>query len=72
MILTVSGEEGNGSTLRTGTTSSADTMDVILGVVGVIIVEHVSNVAHIFKARWLAIEGVWNSDIPGRTENTNV
>lgn len=58
VTLTVSGEESNGSTLRTGTTSSADTMDVILGVVGVVIVEHVSNVAHIlFEGPWLAIAG---------------
>ena len=45
---TVSGEEGDGSAVGAGTASSADTMDVILRVVGVVIVEHMGNVAHIF------------------------
>ena len=47
--LTVSGEEGNGGTLRASTTSSANTVDVILRVIGVVIVQHVSDVAHVLK-----------------------
>lgn len=53
--LTVSGKEGDGCALGAGTASSANTVDVILRVVGVIIVQHMSNVAHIFEQRkWLA------------------
>lgn len=49
MQLTVSGEERNGCAVSAGTARSADTMDVILRVVGVVIVEHMSNIAHILK-----------------------
>jgi hypothetical protein len=52
---TVSGEERDGCALSAGTASSTNTMDVILRVVGVVIVEHMGNVAHIFETRkWLA------------------
>ena len=46
---TVSGEERDGCALGAGTASSTNTMDIILRIVGVVIVDHVSNVAHIFK-----------------------
>lgn len=46
--LTVSGEEGDSGTGGTGTSGTTNTVDVVLRVVGVIIVEHMSNVAHIF------------------------
>jgi hypothetical protein len=59
--LTVSGEESNGGTLGSSTASSADTMNIILRVVGIVIVEHMSNVANIFKTGedWLAIVRKW-------------
>lgn len=43
----VSGEQGDGGTSLASTAGSADTVDVVLRVVGVVIVEHMSNVAHI-------------------------
>lgn len=46
--LTVSGKEGNSGTGGTGTSSTTNTVDVVLRVVGVVIVQHMSNVAHIF------------------------
>ena len=46
---TVSGEERDGGTLSTGTTSTADSVDIVLRVVGVVIVEDMSNVANILK-----------------------
>lgn len=56
--LTVSGEESNGSTVGTGTSGTTNTMDVILRVVGVVVVEHVSDVTNIFseKRNMLAVE----------------
>ncbi len=50
MIRTVSGEKDNGSAICTGTAGSANSVDIILRVVGVIIVQHVSDVAHVFKS----------------------
>ena len=47
--LTVSSEQGNGRALRTRTTRPADAVDVVLRVVGVVIVEHMRDVAHILK-----------------------
>lgn len=46
--LTLSGEEGNCGSLRTSTACTTDTVDVVLRVVRVVIVEHMSNVAHVF------------------------
>jgi hypothetical protein len=46
---TVSCEKSNGSTICTCTASSANTMDIILRVVGVVIVKHMTNVADIFS-----------------------
>lgn len=54
MLLTVSGEEGDGSTLLASTTSTTNTVNVILRVVGIVIVEHMCNVAHILKDYRLA------------------
>lgn len=45
---TVSCKEGDGGTLGTGTASTTNTMDIILRVVRVVIVQHMSNVADIF------------------------
>ena len=66
---TVSGEERDGCALSAGTASSTNTMDVILGVVGVVIVEHMGNVAHIFRTRkWLATASSLSaSNVPART-----
>lgn len=50
-IHTLSGEEGNGSTSLTSTTCATDTVNVILRVVGVIIVENVSDIANIFGSK---------------------
>ena len=47
--LTVSSEERDGSTLGTSTTSSANTVDVVLRVVRVVIVDHMRDVAHILR-----------------------
>lgn len=46
--LTISSKEGDGSSICTGTTSSTNTMNIILRIVRVVIVEHMSNVADIF------------------------
>ena len=46
---TVSSEQSDGCALRTRTTRPTDAMDVILGVVGVVIVENVRDVAHILR-----------------------
>lgn len=46
--LTISGEEGDGGTVGTGTTGTTNTMDIILRVIGVIVVQHVCDVANIF------------------------
>lgn len=45
---TLSSEEGDGGTLGTGTTSSTNTVDIVLRVVGVVVVQHMSDVANIF------------------------
>jgi hypothetical protein len=52
-VLTVGGEEGDGSTGLACTTGAADTMDVVLRVVGVVVVEDVSDVADILKSETL-------------------
>jgi hypothetical protein len=44
---TVSSEHGDGRALGASTTGTADTVDVILRVVGVVIVEHVSDVTNV-------------------------
>ena len=63
--LTVSGEEGNSSSLSTGTTSTTNTMDIILRIVRVIIVQHMSNVADIFIDGLARARKVY-SNVPGR------
>jgi hypothetical protein len=47
-ILTVSGEQSDGSTLAASTTGTADTMDIILRVVWIIVVEHMRDVLDVF------------------------
>jgi hypothetical protein len=49
--LTVSSEEGYGGTIRAGTASSANTVDVILRIVGIIVVQNMSDVANILKEK---------------------
>ncbi len=45
---TVSSKECNGGTLGASAASTANTMNVVLRVVRIIIVDHMSDVAHIF------------------------
>jgi hypothetical protein len=45
---TVSGKEGDGSSLLPSTTCTTNTMDIILRIVRVVIVEHMGNVSNIF------------------------
>lgn len=47
--LTISGEEGNGGTHGTSTTGTTNSVNVVLRVVGVIVVQHMGDVAHIFS-----------------------
>lgn len=46
--LTVSGEERNGSSVLASTAGTTNTMDIILRVVRVIVVQHMGDVANIF------------------------
>lgn len=48
-VLTLSGEESDGGTLTTGTGSTSDSVDVVLRIVWVVIVEHVSDVLDVFR-----------------------
>jgi len=47
LALTVSCEKGDGRPLGTGATSSPNAVDVVLRVIGIVIVEHMSDVAHV-------------------------
>ena len=47
--LTVSGEKGNRSPLGTGTTSSTNTMNIVLRVVRIIVIQNMCNVSDIFS-----------------------
>lgn len=47
--LTVSGEQRDRSTRRSSTTSTTDTMNVVFRVVGIVIIEDMSNVLDIFN-----------------------
>lgn len=49
--LTIRGEERNGRASRAGTTSTSDSVDVILRVIGVIVVQHMGNVPNVLIAR---------------------
>jgi hypothetical protein len=62
LILTVSSKEGDGSSHLTGTSSTTDTMDVILRVIWIVIVKHMSNVSDILM-NWLA-RAKWYSNVP--------
>lgn len=48
---TVSSEERDSGTLGASTTGTANTMNIVFRVVWIIIVDHMSNVAHIFLSR---------------------
>lgn len=55
--LTVSGKESNGCASGSGTTSTTNTVDVVLRVIGVVVVEHMGDVANIFSSKHrLAVE----------------
>lgn len=56
--LTVSGEEGNGGTLGTRTTSSANTVNVVFRVVGVVIIQDMSNVTNIFRQTYVSKQSI--------------
>lgn len=49
--LTVGGEKGDCGTQSSCSTCSSNTVDIIFRVVGIVIVDHMSNVSHIFKYR---------------------
>ena len=66
--LTVSSKERDGSTLGTGTTSSANTMDVVLRVVRVVIVEHVGDILDVFKRIPVSDSLIGND---GRVDSSN-
>ena len=65
-ILTVSSEKGNGGTLRAGTTSTTNSVDVILRVVGIIVVQHVSDIANILIPKVSRRSGCVYSNFPAR------
>lgn len=46
--LTVSGEERNGSSVLASTAGTTNTVDVILRVVRIVVVQHMGDVANIF------------------------
>ena len=50
-VLTVRSEECDRGSVRAGTASTTNSVDVVLRVVGIVIVEHVSDVAHVFLDR---------------------
>lgn len=50
-LLTICGEEGNSSTHSTGTASTTNAVNVVLRVIRVIVVEHMSDVLHVFGAQ---------------------
>lgn len=49
--LTVSGEQRNGSSVLASTAGTTNTVDVVLRVVRVIVVQHMGDVANIFELR---------------------
>ena len=49
--LTVSGEEGDCCSGGTGAASSANAMHVVFGVIGIVIVQHMSDIANVFTNR---------------------
>jgi hypothetical protein len=48
LLLVISSEKGNGGTHGTSTTGTTNSVNVVFRVVGIIVVQHVSDVAHIF------------------------
>ena len=70
---TVSSKEGDGSAVGTGTSSSSNTMNIILRIVWIVIVEDVCDIAHIFKQKeMVSISRKTRknpfSDVPARTD----
>lgn len=49
MQLTLCREEGDGGSLRTGTTGSPNAMDVVLRIVRIVVVQHMGNVTDILR-----------------------
>jgi len=66
-IRTVSGEEGDGSAGLASAARSANAMDVVLRVVGVVIVEHVRDVAHILRGMVSNDGHAGHGNVPART-----
>ena len=63
MQLTLCSEKSDGGTVSASTTSSTNAVNIVLRVVGVIIVEHMGNVANILKSEKLVkIKGKANDD----------
>lgn len=63
---TVSGEESDCSSLLSSTTCTTNTMDIILRIVRVVIVEHMSNVSDIFIDGLARTEKIGIANGPGR------
>jgi hypothetical protein len=49
LLLVISSEEGDGGTHGTSTTGTTNSVNVVFRVVGVIVVQHMCDVAHIFS-----------------------
>jgi len=47
-VLTISGKQSDGSAFGTGTTGTTNAVDVVLRVVGVVVVQHMRDVADVF------------------------
>jgi hypothetical protein len=47
--LTLSSEEGDSGTFGAGTTCTTNAVNIILRVVGIVIVQHMSNISDIFE-----------------------
>lgn len=54
--LTVSGEESDGRSLRTSSASTTNSVNIILRIVGIVVVQHMGDVANIFYQSRLAGE----------------
>jgi hypothetical protein len=58
--LTFSGEEGNGSTMGTCTTSSTNSMNIIFRVIRVVIVQYVGDITNVFTKNYSQQKEVQN------------
>ena len=51
MVLTLSGEQRNGTSVGTGTTGTTNAVNVVFRVVRVVIVQHMGDVANVLKVK---------------------